>query len=54
MTWEFFCDRSYWDMWAVRPVGERRWGRCFHVPSQEEAQALAALLTECGAKSFPL
>lgn len=42
--WETFRDIAYYDFWAVRPVGETRWGACFHVPSQKEAEALAALL----------
>lgn len=42
--YEYFQDPAYFDMWAVRPVGERRWGFCFHVPSQQEAHGLADLL----------
>ncbi len=43
-AWECFSDSAYYDMWAVRPVGERRWGHCFHLPSQDEAEGLTALL----------
>ncbi|QDV34946.1 hypothetical protein [Tautonia plasticadhaerens] len=43
-TWECFCDIAYYDQWAVRPVGENRWGYCFHVPSRKEAEALRDLL----------
>lgn len=46
MVWEYFCDRSYYDQWAVREQGERRWGHCFHVPSLEEAKGLAEVLNE--------
>lgn len=38
--WEAFLDESYYDLWAVRPVGERRWGHCFHLIRKEEAEAL--------------
>ncbi len=51
-TWEAFCDTSYWDMWAVRPVNERRWGHCFHLPSQGEAESLRDLLNSYGVKSL--
>lgn len=42
--WECFCDEAYFGMWAVRPVGENRWGHCFHVQSREEAEGLVSLL----------
>jgi hypothetical protein len=44
MDWEIFCDHSYYDLWAVRPVGEKRWGKCFHVQSHGEADTLRDLL----------
>jgi hypothetical protein len=44
MIWETFCDESYFHQWAVRRVGETRWGRCFHVPTQDEATGLCAKL----------
>lgn len=44
VRWETFCDAAYYDMWAVREAGERRWGFCYHLPSKEEAEGLAALL----------
>jgi hypothetical protein len=37
---ECFCDESYYGYWAVRPVGEKRWGYCYHLPSKEEAEGL--------------
>jgi hypothetical protein len=46
MNWETFCDASYYDLWAVRPVGEKRWGCVFHLNSREEAEGLARLLTD--------
>jgi hypothetical protein len=42
--WECFVDEAYYSMWAVRPVGERRWGHCFHVLSREEAEGLRDVL----------
>lgn len=42
--WECFSDPCYYDMWAVRPKGEKRWGHCFHVASGEEARGLVELL----------
>ncbi len=42
---EVFCDICYYDQWAVRPVGEKRWGHCYHLPSKEEAEGLAKELT---------
>jgi hypothetical protein len=45
--YEYFCDQSYYHWWAVRPKGEKRWGRCYHVPSEEEAKALAEHLSQC-------
>lgn len=42
--WECFCDEAYFGCWAVRPVGEARWGHCFHMVSQQEAESLTELL----------
>lgn len=42
--WEYFCDESYYDYWAVREVGETRWGHCFHLCQKREAEALCNLL----------
>ena len=44
IRWECFCDGSYFDLWAVRPAGENRWGHCFHVQTKEEAEGLCNLL----------
>lgn len=46
MKYEVFCDVAYFDQWAVRPVGESRWGHCYHLPSKEEAEGLAKQLEE--------
>jgi len=45
-NWECFCDECYFGLWAVRPVGENRWGHCFHVQTKEEAEGLRDLLNE--------
>lgn len=42
--WECFCDESYYGLWAVRPIGENRWGYCFHVQTRQEADGLRDLL----------
>jgi len=44
--WEYFCDSSYYGYWAVRPVGENRWGHCFHLVSEEEAKELCEVLNQ--------
>ncbi len=49
MKWEFFCDESYYSYWAVRPIDEGGWGKCFHLVSKEEAISLVELLTRLNA-----
>ena len=46
--WECFCDKSYYDLWAVRPIGDRRCEsqQLFHVQSEEEAEALVETLNK--------
>lgn len=46
MKYEVFYDVCYYDQWAVRPVGEKRWGHCYHLPSKEEAEGLAKELEQ--------
>lgn len=43
--WEVFCDLGYYDMWAVRPVGDRDFDspQLFHFATQPDANAFAAL-----------
>lgn len=43
-SWECFSDRSYFDMWCVREVGERDFRRSFHLFSGDEAKGLCELL----------
>lgn len=44
--WEMFSDTSYYDMWAVREVGDRSFEspRLFHFVFKEDAEAFKALL----------
>jgi len=44
-TWEYFCDRSYFDMWCVRQKDAPKvFGDGYHVMSEAEAKSLAAYL----------
>lgn len=45
VAWECFRDEAFFDMWCVRPKGERRFGHSFHVTTEEEADGLVALLS---------
>jgi hypothetical protein len=51
MKWECFCDECYYHLWAVREVGEKRWGHCFHVQTQQEGEGLRDLLNELSQES---
>ena len=44
--WEMFSNPSYYDMWAVREVGDRSFEspRLFHFVFKEDAEAFKALL----------
>lgn len=44
--YETFSDPAYYDMWCVREVGEKRWGYCFHVMSENEAKGIADALAQ--------
>ena len=44
LPYECFQDRSYYDMWFVRRVNEREWGKGFHLVNGEEAAALRDML----------
>lgn len=48
-TWECFVDHSYYDMWAVRQVGEIAFNSTFHLVNGDEAKALVALLNSTAA-----
>lgn len=40
VQYECFSDSSYYDLWCVRKIGEKRWGYCYHLNSKEEAEGL--------------
>lgn len=44
-AWELFCDPGYYDMWAVRPVGDKDFNspQLFHFATSAEAEAFKAL-----------
>ena len=44
IKWECFLDRSSWDMWCVRPIGEREYGNGFYMINQESAEGLKDFL----------
>jgi hypothetical protein len=45
MKWEVFLDESYYDMWCVRPVGDRDFEspQSFHFALKEDAEKFKAL-----------
>lgn len=45
-SWEFFCDESYYGLWAVRRIGDKDFNSkgLFYVQSEEEAIALVERL----------
>jgi len=44
MKYEYFCDESYYDMWAVRAVGCKNFCKTQHVKTKEEAIELVKKL----------
>jgi hypothetical protein len=46
--WEYFFDEAYFQLWAVRPVGDKDFNSksLFHVVSKEEAERLCNTLNE--------
>lgn len=47
--WEMFNDQSYYDMWAVRPIGDKDFNspRLFHFDLEIEAIKFMDLLSKC-------
>jgi len=45
VKWEVFIDRSYFDMWAVRPVGDKDFNspRLFHFTFKYQADQFKTL-----------
>ena len=48
--WEFFCDKSYYDMWLVRKKDDRKFGKGFHLINRFEAGDLCELLNSIEAQ----
>lgn len=48
--WEMFCDQSYYDMWAVRKIGDRDFNSpaLFHFNLRTEAERLLNYLNSQG------
>jgi hypothetical protein len=44
--WEYFCDYSYYELFTVRPLEEKRWGYGYHINTRSEAKELCDLLNE--------
>lgn len=44
--WECFCDRAYFDQWAVRDIGDKAFTSAIHVPTQKEAEFLVQELND--------
>lgn len=49
IKWEVFLDKSYFDMFAVRPIGDRDFysPRIFHFDSEEDAMKCKEILDKC-------
>ena len=43
--WEMFNDVSYYDLWCVRPVGDKKFGsiQSFHFVQKEDAEQFKIL-----------
>lgn len=54
MRWECFCDISYYDLWAVRPEGDRDFNSqyLFHVQNKDEAERLKDCLNALSSVRF--
>jgi len=48
VEWEVFLDRSYYDMWAVRPVGDKEFDspRLFHFDSEVDSRDFLRLVNK--------
>lgn len=49
--YEMFIDRAYYDMWAVREIGERDFNKSFHFGSEQEALQLIEYFRKIKAKA---
>lgn len=48
MKWEIFCDTSYYDLWCMRPVGDKDFNSplSFHFAKKEDAEALLEIVNK--------
>jgi hypothetical protein len=46
MSFEYFCDPAYYDMYAVREVGESSFFKTIHVINKESAESLVEWLEQ--------
>ena len=44
VAWECFSDAAYYDMWAIRQIGNRNFDETIHVVNGKEAKHLCAWL----------
>ena len=46
VKWELYCDHSFFDLWAVRPVNDKDFTspRLFHFVLKEEAEQFKELI----------
>jgi hypothetical protein len=44
-TYEYYNDPAYYDMWAVREVGDSNFNNVVHVATEEKAKDLVKLLS---------
>lgn len=44
--WEIFQDHSYFDLWCLRPLGERQWGAGVHFLNKDGAEAARDFITQ--------
>jgi hypothetical protein len=44
--WEYYCDTSYYHMWAVRDVRKRGFDDAIHVKTMEEAKFICDKFNE--------
>ena len=49
VKWELFCDAAFYDMWAVRPKGDKDFNspRVFHFVRKEDAEKFLELISKC-------
>jgi hypothetical protein len=46
VKWEVFQDKTYFDFWAVRPIGDKNFNspRLFHFANEEDAEQFKRLV----------